>query len=398
MPDSRGRRVTLLVILALAATLSPVSIDILTPSLAGLARDLNTGAQTIERTIYAFLVGYGLAPLFWGKLSDHHGRRPVMIAGMLIYCVSSLLCSKTTDPQTLIMLRFIQGVGGGAGATMARAVIRDIYGSGGTTRGMARMMSLMAVVPFLIPLLGGYIASTLSWQACFLAMTVIAAISVAAYFFMVPETRPPAAPQTPRPATDMLGILRHPVFLQHAICNMFSITILVLFGANFAFICNARFQFEPAQNGLVLSLLNGSIALGTYVVFLVMPHLGAHRSILLGSLLCAGSWLAVALLNHWTHATPLQLAPLIITAALGSGLIMALCSGGALTPFSHNSGSASSLYLLLQSVGASALSLVIGLWLPKELTAIALAMAACGLMALISKLAIREIPIYKEET
>ena len=65
---------------------------------------------------------------------------------------------------------------------------------------------------------------------------------------------------------------------------------------------------------------------------------------------------------------------------------MALCSGAALTPFTHQSGTASSLYLLIQSAGSCAISLTVGLTLPKELTTISLAMAACATMAVVAKM------------
>ena len=67
---------------------------------------------------------------------------------------------------------------------------------------------------------------------------------------------------------------------------------------------------------------------------------------------------------------------------------MALCSGGSLAPFSHNTGTASSLYLMIQSVGASAISFLVGLTVAKELLPITLAIAACAALALISKIAL----------
>ncbi|MFT5484363.1 MAG: DHA1 family bicyclomycin/chloramphenicol resistance-like MFS transporter, partial [Halieaceae bacterium] len=157
MATPRGN-LTILVVLALAATLSPVSIDMLTPALPGIASDMGSSPQMIELAIYSFLVGYGIAPSLWGAWSDRVGRRPIMVIGMLIYCASSLACSVVDSPAWLIALRLGQGIGAAAGATMARAIIRDIYGGGGTTRGMARMFSIMSVIPFFMPLLGGYMA------------------------------------------------------------------------------------------------------------------------------------------------------------------------------------------------------------------------------------------------
>ncbi len=120
MSESRTRRFTILLVLSVTAALAPVSMDILAPSLPRLSDDIGATAQRTELTIYAFLVGYGLAPSLWGRLSDSVGRRPVMFVGMLIYCLSSVACAFTDSLDQLIALRSIQGVGAAAGATMAR--------------------------------------------------------------------------------------------------------------------------------------------------------------------------------------------------------------------------------------------------------------------------------------
>lgn len=390
MSESGARRLVVLLVLGLTAALSPVSIDMLAPSLPGLASDIGATAQRTELTIYAFLIGYGIAPALWGRLSDSRGRRPVMFCGMLIYCLSTVACLFADSPGQLIILRGIQGLGAAAGATMARAIVRDIYGAAGTTRGMATMISFMAIIPMFMPLLGGIIAQYFSWQACFVAMAVIGLVGVGTYAVLVPETLPVALSKRFPADNPILTILGNKVFIQHGLCNMFCIATLVLFGANFAFILAQDYQFNSSQSGLVLALFNGSIALGTYLVWPLMPRLGAHRCILTGGILCSLGWATIALLAGTGRPEITWLAMPLIAAALGCGLIIALCSGGALAPFSRNSGTASSIYLLVQSFGASGLSFAVGLLLPKQFLPIALALAGFGLLATVSKLLIRE--------
>jgi DHA1 family bicyclomycin/chloramphenicol resistance-like MFS transporter len=372
-------------VLALAATLSPVSLDMLTPSLPGLVSDTGASPQTIELTLYSFLLGYGLAPSVWGALSDRVGRRPVMFIGMVIYSLSSITGAMIDDAGSLIALRFVQGIGGGAGATMARAIVRDLYGADGTTQGMARMISLMAVVPFFMPLLGGLLASILSWKACFVFMALVGIVSVSTYLWLVPETLPPRESAPVDGRQSVMNILGNRIFAQHVICNMFCVGIFVIFGANFAFVTAREFQFDAAVNGIVLAMFNGSVLLGTQLVWFLMSRLSAHGAILSGTFACVAGWLGIALLARADLATPALLAPMLVLQATGCGVIIGLCSGGALTPFTHNSGTASSLYLLIQSAGSCAISLAVGQFLPKELLPIALACVACSGLALLSK-------------
>lgn len=382
---SGARAFVTLFVLALTAVLSPVSMDMLTPSLPGLSDALGASPQTVELSLYSFLIGYGVSPSLWGALSDRLGRRPVMFTGMAIYTASSLACALTGDALWLIAARFVQGIGGGAGATIARAVVRDIYGAAGTTHGMARMISMMAVVPFFMPLLGGILASLFSFKACFLAMALIGVASVCAYFILIPETRPATTHAPGQGHLTASGILTHPVFAQHAICNMFCISILVIFGANFAFITREQFAFDSASNGLLLAMFNGSIALGTYLAGKLMSRFGTHRAIISGAVACALSWAIIVILAMSGREELTPYAALLVPAGAGCGIIMALCSGAALTPFTHESGTASSIYLLLQSAGSCAISLLVGLTVPKQLSSIAMVIAICACLAIASK-------------
>ncbi len=190
MSQSRARQYSVLFVLGVTAALSPVSIDMLAPSLPQLSEDMGVSAARIELTIYAFLVGYGLAPSLWGRLSDSIGRRPVMFMGMVIYCLSCIASIYAPGVDELIVLRVVQGVGAAAGATMARAIVRDIYGAGGTARGMATMISMLAIIPFLMPIAGGMIARQFSPEACFIAMALVGLGGAFAYWILVPETLP----------------------------------------------------------------------------------------------------------------------------------------------------------------------------------------------------------------
>ena len=205
----------------------------------------------------------------------------------------------------------------------------------------------------------------------------------------MPETRPAPAPKDESGRLPVTRIVTNATFAGSTLCNMFIIGILVIFGANFAFITGQSFGFNASVNGVVLALFNGSIALGTYLAGRLLPRFGAHRATVGGAVACTAGWLAIMATSSLSSTSLPILVPFLVAAAAGCGIVMALCSGAALTPFTHQSGTASSLYLLIQSAGSCAISLSVGLLLPKEITTIALAMAACAAMAVLSKLLIR---------
>ena len=110
---------------------------------------------------------------------------------------------------------------------------------------------------------------------------------------------------------------------------------------------------------------------------------------------CVLGWLGVVLVGTGESPAAAMLAPFLMVSAAGCGIIMALCSGAALTPFTHCSGTASSLYLLIQSAGSCAISLAVGLALPKELVPIGLSMAVCAGLAVASKALLHRTKQYE---
>lgn len=385
MSFSRGQRLLVLITLGVTAALAPVSTDLLAPSLPQMTEDFHSTPQNLERTIYSFLLGYGLAPYVWGRLSDNFGRKPIMLAGMAMYCTTSVLCALTANAEQLIMLRFIHGASAAAGATVSRAIIRDIYGEAGATKGMAKLVSVMAAMPLFMPLLGGAITEFSSWEMSFIAMAVIGVLGMSVYWLFVPESLPPKSQNSAPARISVLVILRNPRFNEHVICNTFCIATMVLFGANFSFILANDYQFNSVDIGIAMAVFNGAIALGTQLVWLLMPRYGAHRSILIGGALCAIGWLTISTQAIGSLPAISAITAPMIVSCLGCGIVIALCSGSALSKFKHGIGTASSIYLLIQSVGASGISFMAGELLHKDLFSMSTAAAGCGIAAVATK-------------
>lgn len=69
----------------------------------------------------------GAYPLFYGPLSDHVGRRPVIIAGLIIYLFATVVAIFTPSLQILIITSALQGLGIGVAGVIARTMLRDLY-------------------------------------------------------------------------------------------------------------------------------------------------------------------------------------------------------------------------------------------------------------------------------
>ena len=122
-------------LLTALVALGPLSTDLYLPSLPGMARSFSAPVAEIQLTLSVFLVGLALGQLAYGPLSDRFGRRPVLLVGLALYGLASLACLLAPGIGLLIVLRFLQALGGCAGPVICRAVVRDVHGRDGALGG-----------------------------------------------------------------------------------------------------------------------------------------------------------------------------------------------------------------------------------------------------------------------
>ena len=112
-------------LLGLASGMSPFGMALVVPTLELFAQKFNAPYSSIQFILSAYVFGIATAQPIIGFLSDKVGRRPIMISGIIFFIAASVVCLYAQDLSTLIIARFIQGMGGSVGSVMSRAIIRD---------------------------------------------------------------------------------------------------------------------------------------------------------------------------------------------------------------------------------------------------------------------------------
>jgi MFS transporter, DHA1 family, multidrug resistance protein len=186
-------------------TLGPFAVDTYLPAFAGIAQALSASPVQMQQTLSAYLFGIALMNLFHGALSDGFGRKPVVLAGIGVFALASLGCALSSSIGELIGWRVLQGLSGGAGMVVGRAIVRDLFDAVDAQRMMSHMTLFFGVAPALAPLIGGVLFTQLGWAAIFWFLAAIALalwLSCAAW---LPETLPPARRQSVRLAPLLRG-------------------------------------------------------------------------------------------------------------------------------------------------------------------------------------------------
>ena len=179
----------LVLILGLLSAVGPFAIDMYLPALPQIGASLNAPVGAVQASLTAFFIALGVGQPMFGTLSDMWGRKKPLYLGLIIFIVASIGCALAQDINTLVTLRFVQGLGAAAGMAIPRAVVRDRHTGHEAARMMSLLMLVFSVSPILAPLVGSGLIAIGGWRLVFWVVSAAAALGLMAMVRGLPETR-----------------------------------------------------------------------------------------------------------------------------------------------------------------------------------------------------------------
>ncbi|WP_109078272.1 multidrug effflux MFS transporter [Aggregatibacter kilianii] len=183
---SQKRSLSLLLILSLLMATTSLSTDIYLPAMPTMEKQLGGNA---ELTITGFLIGFALAQLVWGPISDRIGRKIPLFIGTLLFVIGSIGCAMADSMSAVVFWRVFQALGACVGPMLSRAMIRDLFASSQAAQMLSTLTIIMAIAPIAGPFIGGTMLKIGSWHWIFWLLVVIGALMFLA-IFKLPETLP----------------------------------------------------------------------------------------------------------------------------------------------------------------------------------------------------------------
>jgi DHA1 family bicyclomycin/chloramphenicol resistance-like MFS transporter len=343
---------------------APLAMDIYLASMPSMTRALSATPEQVQLTLSLYMYGWGASQIFVGPLADRFGRRPALIAGLVLFVAASIACAAARTIEALIAARVAQSIGMATAAVVPRAIVRDLYAG----ERAARMLSLMGVVlgmaPIIAPIIGSHLHVWFGWQANFVFVAVYGAIALACVIAALPET---ITAKNAR-ATDVAVVLANYRRLLHT-RTYIGYVLVAAFAASglFAFLAGSAFVFiaviGSGEEGF--GLLFGAVMLGNIVGSALgsrlVARLGIDRMIGYSTwlMLLAGFVLGVLAWARVGHPAAIVVPMFLFMVALMTTMPQA--TAGGLTPYPEIAGSAASLLLFIQFVMASTAALIVGL-------------------------------------
>lgn len=168
--------------------LGPLSMDAYLPAIPAMARDFGVSIVSLNNTLSVFLVGYAFGQFFGGSFSDQIGRKRIGYVGLSVYVCATFAIALANNVEQMLVLRFLQAIGGGFSTVICMASVRDLYPLEQLGRRFATITMIVLVAPLVAPVLGTFLLR-LGWQSIFLMKGGYAAVLLVLYALFIPETR-----------------------------------------------------------------------------------------------------------------------------------------------------------------------------------------------------------------
>jgi DHA1 family bicyclomycin/chloramphenicol resistance-like MFS transporter len=360
----RKQPLELIFLLAIFTSIGALTIDLQLPAMPDILSSFGfTEANQQQWIITAYMIGFAVAQIIYGPVSDSVGRKPVLMFGLLIYLLASLLCVVAETYLTFLLARSLQGVGAAAARIMVNAITRDMFAGNEMARVTSLVMMIFIMVPVLAPSMGSLILWLGDWHDILYVFIGFALLAMSWSWFRLPET---LASRHRKPFH--LSQLRQTfkAVISEPVSMVFAVVSGIIFSGFMAYLNSAEQLFSDLyQVSQYFPVIFGTVAL----FFGVAAFINARMVMRYGALtittvaltvmmLCNGLAVLVALFYQglppiWVFLTSLVLINICIGLIYGN--VMAI----AMYPLSEHAGMGASVIGMISALLASLLGVFI---------------------------------------
>jgi MFS transporter, DHA1 family, multidrug resistance protein len=384
MNQASPKKGLILWILGALITVSPLSIDMYLPAFDQIAEDFGTTQARVSLSVASYFIGLAIGQMLYGPLLDRFGRKRPLYAGLVIYMIATIGCMQSRSTEFLIVLRFVQALGGCVAWVGAMTMVRDFFPVEESSKVYSLLVLILGVSPLLAPTLGGFIAVALGWQAIFIVLCIIVFLILLLVYFYLPEGHA-ADPSISLKAGPMLAtfisILKNPQFFTYTFAGAFAFATLFIYVAGSPVIFMEMYHISPQAYGGIFALLSVGFIGGSQLnIFLVRkyPSNKIFQTALITQFIANIVFLILACTGVLELYSTIGMLFIVLTCI---GLINPNASALALAPFTRNVGSASALLGCTQIGVAALASSGVGLFDSDGMIPIVVMLAGTSLIA-----------------
>ncbi len=358
MSEARRAPLKLLALLMAMTAIGPLSLNILGPSLPGLAQRMGADAEYAQLAVSLYLFGLAFSQLVLGPLSDRFGRRPVVLAGLFLTVLTSIGSIAAASMEGIIVARVLQSLSASAGMVIGRAIIRDLYDRERAASMIGWVATAMVVAPMIAPLIGGVLDVTFGWQSIFIFVAALSAAIALWTYVALPETKPNHVKTggIRHLIRDARALFSNATFNGYVLVSALGSATFFAFLGGGPYVVIAMMKRSPAEYGGWFAITAFAYLLGNMVTARLTPRYGLDRMIRAGlTLEIIGAVLQVLAVAYLPAGGPEIVFFPQCFVSFGNGLLLPNAISGAISVRPQAAGTASGISGFTQfAIGAAA--------------------------------------------
>ena len=345
--------------LVLITGTAALNMNIILPSLPGIAAYFQVSYSFAQLMISAYLAGTALIQIIIGPLSDRYGRRPVILTSLVIFLFATILCIFAPNFETLFIGRMLQTFVV-SGIVLARAVVRDMVPTDKAASLLGYVTMGMALVPMIGPVIGGVLDEIYGWRSAFVLSFVWSGLVFAIAYFDMGETNRSPSESFAAQFRAYPELVRSRRFWGYALAAAFSSGAFFAFLGGGPYVAAEVFGLTPSQLGIYFGITGLGYILGNFLSGRFATRVGINVMILIGSNVVAGGMLVSIAVYALGYTHPAVFFSFMIFVGVGNGLTLPSANAGIVSVRPHLAGSASGLGGALMIGGGAGLSVLAG--------------------------------------
>jgi DHA1 family bicyclomycin/chloramphenicol resistance-like MFS transporter len=330
--------------LGFLVALPSFGIDMSLPAITVTGAALHVAPAQVGSTMSLFMLGFAIAPLLYGPISDRYGRKPVILFACLLFTVASVGCAMTRSLPGLLAWRVVQGAGAGASMTIAFTIIRDLFEGHAARTKISYVTMATMVVPMMAPTAGVALLAVGGWRTIHAVLAGVGTLLLLAMLFGFSESATLVSTNRLAPSVIARNYIR---VLTHRSCLGYLLVSAAVFGSLFAYVSGSSLflinvvGLRPRLYSLVFAATSLGIMGGSFVSSrLNTLNVAPGYPLMLGLTLAAVTTMLLLLMTlaRWM---PLPVViPQLVLANAAFGLIMPNAMERAMQPLPQIAGAA----------------------------------------------------------
>ncbi len=345
--------------LILLAGISAMAMNIFLPSLPGMALHFKVDYAVMQLSVATYLAMSAVLQILIGPLSDKIGRRPVILWGVVLFCLATVGCLLAPNATVFLIFRALQAVVAVA-MVLSRAVVRDMYTQDRAASMIGYVTMGMAVVPMIAPAIGGVLEDAFGWRANFAMLLACGLIVLVIAWRDLGETGTPSDNSLIGQFREYPELLTSPRFWGYCLASAFGSGAFFAYLGGAPFVGTQVFGLSPSQLGLYFAAPSIGYFLGNWATGMLAARHGINRMVLWGTIFSVIGMGLSLIVSYAGYSSPLVFFGFMSLVGVGNGMVIANATAGMLSVRPHLAGTASGLGGAIMIGGGAAMSALAG--------------------------------------